>query len=485
MSIVELESPKPPAEIDYASVKELHRAWLLNLEQAFEAAVVRALRATLRKASASLGNITAQGEPLGEPYLSLDDLAVIAQVWEEQVLENLLPKITDVMLAGAQGTALTTSGVATVAADVIESPSVQYLSQANNRLMGIGNDAWSSVREGLVEGMQAGEGIPQLKRRVRDTIDVVEARARVIARTEVIGASNAGSFMQAKAAGVKTKTWLSTTDARTRPAHNAVDGATVGFDEPFAVGGSMMQYPHDPAGPASQVANCRCTLLYDDQPMCVCTPSWVTQAEGGLVAAGASDCACSEPTVADAKALQRRAKEAVAIGRDDLIGVTDEAERALARAPLDARARYTTDRHRDMNGVLRGMAVEDREEVLRLVGGMDDAFDRYGVVTDQAAKVYRGISANHPELSAMRQPGTRLVEDGFTSTTIDRGVAEDFVKGAGREEAAGIVLEIRMPGGQQVLAGTGYEQELILPRGRSFRSLGEQPDGSVILELEP
>lgn len=91
-------------------------------------------------------------------------------------------------------------------------------------------------------------------------------RALQIARTEVMGALNGGTLagMQARADafGVPMKKrWLSAHDSRTRPSHAAADGQTVDLDQPFTVGGHLLQHPADPMGAAAEVISCRCCML--------------------------------------------------------------------------------------------------------------------------------------------------------------------------------------------------------------------------------
>jgi hypothetical protein len=37
------------------------------------------------------------------------------------------------------------------------------------------------------------------------------------------------------------------------------------MDEPFIVGESELMYPSDPEGPAEEVINCRCAVLYNPE----------------------------------------------------------------------------------------------------------------------------------------------------------------------------------------------------------------------------
>jgi hypothetical protein len=89
----------------------------------------------------------------------------------------------------------------------------------------------------------------------------------VIARTETIGALNAGrddAFTAVAEADPDTryeKIWLATDDRRTRTTHNLADGQRVPVGAPFIVGGFPLARPGDPTGPAHEVIQCRCTLL--------------------------------------------------------------------------------------------------------------------------------------------------------------------------------------------------------------------------------
>lgn len=86
-------------------------------------------------------------------------------------------------------------------------------------------------------------------------------RTEMIARTETIRSSNAGTQELFQEWGVKEHEWLSTKDDRTRPDHLEADGQAVGIDQPFSVGGEMLMYPGDPSGSAGNTINCRCTVL--------------------------------------------------------------------------------------------------------------------------------------------------------------------------------------------------------------------------------
>jgi SPP1 gp7 family putative phage head morphogenesis protein len=178
--------------------------------------------------------------------------------------------------------------------EFVHTQSLGWMAGASNRLTRISDEVWQAVRSELTVGLAAGESIDQLQRRIRSSVETVESRARTIARTEVIGAVNAGSYFEAKGLGVETKSWLATEDKRTRPTHSDADGQQVGMDEMFVVGGALLRFPHDPMGPSGETVNCRCTTLYDDNDYCACTPGWAESETGEqLVAAASSSCGCS------------------------------------------------------------------------------------------------------------------------------------------------------------------------------------------------
>ncbi|UVG34979.1 hypothetical protein SEA_VIACONLECTUS_16 [Gordonia phage ViaConlectus] len=87
-------------------------------------------------------------------------------------------------------------------------------------------------------------------------------KARRIARTEAHGAVSAGQLAAAKLVEQQTglrmwKRWLSTEDTRTRASHRVADGQTCPLDQPFRVGGFLLQHPADSISVAPhEVINC-------------------------------------------------------------------------------------------------------------------------------------------------------------------------------------------------------------------------------------
>lgn len=133
------------------------------------------------------------------------------------------------------------------------------------RIVQVSNTTIRRVKVKLQDGINAGLGIEQIARdMVRSGSGIADLnRARVIARTEIISASNKGSIEGAKATGIPLKKeWLATVDTRTRDTHFSADKQTVLMDSNFIVAGEALNYPGDLNGSAANVISCRCTTIY-------------------------------------------------------------------------------------------------------------------------------------------------------------------------------------------------------------------------------
>lgn len=199
-------------------------------------------------------------------------LDVLLTLWAAYVATELIPRL-DASMAAAAVAVLTRLSAA---ADNPLTPlwdqpldTEQYLLQAQNRLVAIGDALWFNARTQLAEGIAAGESQPKLAARVKSAVGVTTPRARMIARTESHGARNVAAMatlqrfeaQYATGPDVMRKQWQATEDERTRHTHHEADGQTVAFADPFTVGGFSLAFPGDPAGPPQEVINCRCTTF--------------------------------------------------------------------------------------------------------------------------------------------------------------------------------------------------------------------------------
>jgi uncharacterized protein with gpF-like domain len=134
---------------------------------------------------------------------------------------------------------------------------------------GITDTTREYIRMTLERAALNGSSFDDIVKELSNT-ELSKRRARVIARTETIGAANKASITVARDAGILlNKKWLSVHDARTRHDHMRVDGTTIPMEELYKVGVYAMDHPGDKGGedgrlpvPAKEVVNCRCTQTY-------------------------------------------------------------------------------------------------------------------------------------------------------------------------------------------------------------------------------
>lgn len=133
---------------------------------------------------------------------------------------------------------------------------VQVTDTTKKEIAGIVQD---SIDEGL-SVYDMGKRIEQMR-----LDQIIPRRSEVIARTEVVQASNAGSVAAAESTGLDLqKEWIATRDGREREAHSVMDGETVAMDEAFNIGGDELDFPGDSShgADASNTIQCRCTVGY-------------------------------------------------------------------------------------------------------------------------------------------------------------------------------------------------------------------------------
>jgi HK97 family phage portal protein len=124
---------------------------------------------------------------------------------------------------------------------------------------------WTDLVQLFKDAEEAGEGIPAIQERLSEYFGDRKSdyQTERIARTTTTSSSNAGTkeaWRQSEV--VKSKTWISALiPDRTRDAHAAAHGQTVGLNEYFTVDGEAMDYPGDPNGSVGNVVNCLCGMI--------------------------------------------------------------------------------------------------------------------------------------------------------------------------------------------------------------------------------
>lgn len=125
------------------------------------------------------------------------------------------------------------------------------------------------IKDAIRDALTNGDSIDTITAKIQAMYDgFSEARAEMIARTELNSARNAGAIDGMRESGVVArKQWISALDERTRrpPAsefdHWAAHNEIAGLDDPFTQTGEELDFPGDPAGDIANLANCRCTHI--------------------------------------------------------------------------------------------------------------------------------------------------------------------------------------------------------------------------------
>lgn len=158
---------------------------------------------------------------------------------------------------------------------------VEYIVEKNPRLLPMptperlkaikeaGDLLWNKrqIQSVMLQGIMQGESIPEIAKRLADTVGERNYDAAVRnARTMTTAASNYGrieAYEKAKARGVEGyQEWQAVRDERTRVAHREADGQRVQPGDKFIVDGWEMDCPGDPKAPGYLVYNCRCNVKY-------------------------------------------------------------------------------------------------------------------------------------------------------------------------------------------------------------------------------
>lgn len=240
-------------------------AWLAEREDAAvalcRAALVRILTSAL---DAYASTLVASGD--------LQAIDGIPDAWLSFVNTELADELGRTYLGGSMTAYLGVeeAGILSVAqaeqwAAVVNERAISYLETATNRLKGVGDGVWHSVRGTVQQAAQSGVGIDELREEIMHAGDMAATRAEVIARTETVGAYVNGDMGGMEALGDKgpvDKVWRATGDLRTRPSHVEADGQCVPFSHDFTVGGVRMSHPHAAGAPAAEVVQCRCYVEF-------------------------------------------------------------------------------------------------------------------------------------------------------------------------------------------------------------------------------
>lgn len=422
-----------------------------------------------------------QGNEFAEHFLATGDVANPNQL-SETILPILSAHYREIMLTFGQRVL----DKLEIKFDFDTLYSRYMMDFGGERIRNISGWTQSLINLQLTRGAQEGLGNAQIAKSIREVArDMSKRRAAVIARTETHNASSyAHHQMHKEFMPVNTvKQWVSTSDARTRSGHAAMNGKEVGIDEDFQVptNGVLvpMNYAGDPRGGAANVVNCRCTVIYiaqeDDVVEQVSQEPMVSD-EPWLYKDGIKPTASRE--------LLSTPEYSVSRGPSYLMGKDIVRDNGLTSDEVGAIYAYTDFHYRAMNGFLRAwFRGEDR--VPNADSGAASA--RGKEVTDSVKSdllwVNNTIRDGLKKLPKYRGTVTRgidlpndFVEQFMANHNIKAGAiyrAESIMStGRGNKGWEGnIKFEIESKSGRYVdeLSANSGEQEVLFPAGHTFK----------------
>ncbi|MEA3368147.1 MAG: phage portal protein, partial [Planctomycetota bacterium] len=187
-----------------------------------------------------------------------DTDAIVARVMFDLKIENNKLKATHrtfyergVKFGAAQAAA---EAAGTGARAVRAAAARRSLTIAARKIQNVNTTTQRRIAKTLADGLDAGESLTKLTKRVSGDFAFSTARARNIARTTTSGAVSTGRFEGLRAVGTERKGWLSARNDAVRDSHRAADSTYsrsaggIGINDKFRVGSSTLMYPGDPAG---------------------------------------------------------------------------------------------------------------------------------------------------------------------------------------------------------------------------------------------
>jgi hypothetical protein len=241
------------------------------------------------------------------------------------------------------------------------------------------------------------------------------------------------------------KTWVVTSD-KPRPSHEAIDGETVPYGDPFSNG---LYYPGDPTGSADETAGCTCLMLVDGE---VAPPEAPPEAPAG----GPIEYPDIEVPFPEDRQLSPLGETLYS----NLVGKLTAEPTAAEASAVES---YSVSDFSYVNEYLRAggdpAALGAGDLVRGVADGLDSLVARNPLPGDVV--LHRGGVAIRTGLDR----GTVITDQGFMSTSIDRGMAADFVSEYAQDPA---LYDITVPAGTGVALGLDTEGEVILGRGTTL-----------------
>lgn len=256
---------------DFISKNDDNKEWIYQLNQSdewlemvyeafleFEGEFNKLLKIQQSKIIDSIDNGTVTHEIL---QVYIDNIEKQQALYEQVVYKhfiNILNLVKQEVLSSIGQNSIS------VSFDLLNEKALKFLEDKKIKFaIKVADTTHKAIINELSEGFEKGEGIPELSNRIKNMPEFDMKRATVVARTEIISSSNAGTLQGYKESGVVIgKEWSSTKDERTRDHHKEAEGQRVKLDEPFIIDGDLLDYPGDNSydAKASNVIQCRCSL---------------------------------------------------------------------------------------------------------------------------------------------------------------------------------------------------------------------------------
>lgn len=161
----------------------------------------------------------------------------------------------------------------------VEQMIAQWISEeAYNKGILIGTTTGDIIKKTVADATVQGLTNAKMSRMIIERVGVRgigRMRAAMIARTETHAAAQQSSLTSVESLGLGTliKQWIAVDDDRTRESHrlDASEGGANNLraktDKPFSFNGKdgrvSLMFAGDPNGPAGEVINCRCVMVYE------------------------------------------------------------------------------------------------------------------------------------------------------------------------------------------------------------------------------
>ena len=164
---------------------------------------------------------------------SVDDMLFPKDKMTAELIESLTPEMTRLMneyvavLIEVNDFDIPPPTVMRIAVKWLK----KYIPKLSKNLETVSID---KLRRALIEGMEAGEGVGPLSKRVNEIFKTWDKnRAVNIARSETIRASNKAALMTYREAGIKKKIWITWIDDRTCPYCEYLDNRVISIERNY------------------------------------------------------------------------------------------------------------------------------------------------------------------------------------------------------------------------------------------------------------